>query len=135
MIIKVRNWQTGNFLRNSFLLKIIFSLTFIFVFSQAISSLAGLKQNYKFPSRIIQRELNKIYVKMNIDIEYPNSNYAAFIPVHKPQTSDTTSSKLTKNSKSDLFYYLLGIAILIAAGYIFKKRYEDYLKERNRRNK
>jgi len=57
--------------------------------------------------------------------------YAKFIDNEFFNESDTSSSGTNKEEKSDLFYYVLGIIILIAAGYILKQRYEQYLKQRD----
>ena len=45
--------------------------------------------------------------------------------------SDTSSRVTNKEEKSELFYYILGIIILIAAGFILKQRYAQYLKQRD----
>jgi hypothetical protein len=56
--------------------------------------------------------------------------YATFIDDEFFNASDTSSSVTNKEEKSDLFYYVLGVMILIAAGFILKQRYEQYLKQR-----
>ena len=56
--------------------------------------------------------------------------YATFINDEFFNASDTSSSVTNEEEKSDLFYYILGILILIAAGFILKQRYEQYLKQR-----
>jgi hypothetical protein len=64
-----------------------------------------------------------------IDIENNKMVYAIFIGDNFFNESDTSSSVTSKEEKSDLFYYILGIIILIAAGFILKQRYEQYLKQ------
>jgi len=54
--------------------------------------------------------------------------YAEFIDDEYFDPSDTSSSITNKGEKSDMFYYVLGIIILIAAGFILKQRYEQYLR-------
>ncbi len=56
---------------------------------------------------------------------------AKFIGNEFFNAGDTSSSITNKEEKSDLFYYFLGIIILIAAGFILKQRYEQYLKQRD----
>ena len=63
-----------------------------------------------------------------IDIENNQMVYAIFIGDNFFNESDTSSRVTNKEEKSDLFYYILGIIILIAAGFILKQRYEQYLK-------
>lgn len=55
--------------------------------------------------------------------------YASLIPER-----DSSDVEINEREKSDLFYYILGIIILIAAGIIFKQRYEQYLKDKDRLN-
>jgi hypothetical protein len=57
--------------------------------------------------------------------------YAKFIDDEFFNQSDTASSVTNKDENSDLFYYVLGIIILITAGFILKQRYEQYLKQRD----
>ena len=57
--------------------------------------------------------------------------YAKFIADEFFEEKDTSSSVTGEEEKSDLFYYVLGILILIAAGFILKQRYEQYLKQRD----
>jgi len=57
--------------------------------------------------------------------------YAKFIENEYFDPNDTSSSFTNKGEKSDLFYYILGIIILISAGFILKQRYEQYLKRRD----
>jgi len=57
--------------------------------------------------------------------------YAKFIADEFFEEKDTSSSVTGEEEKSDLFYYILGILILIAAGFILKQRYEQYLKQRD----
>jgi len=56
--------------------------------------------------------------------------YAKFIGNEFFNASDTSSNVTNKEEKSDWFYYVLGIIILIAAGFILKQRYAQYLKQR-----
>jgi hypothetical protein len=57
------------------------------------------------------------------------TTYAEFIDAEFFDQSDTSSRATNKGDNSDLFYYVLGIIILIAAGFILKQRYEQYLKQ------
>jgi hypothetical protein len=78
-------------------------------------------------SKLIHKE--KLHPK--IVIEDNQIVYAKFIDDEFFNASDTSSSVTNKEDKSDLFYYALGILILIAAGFILKQRYEQYLKQRD----
>lgn len=57
--------------------------------------------------------------------------YAKLINYEEFSESDSSSNVSKKDEKSDLFYYILGIIILIAAGFILKQRYGQYLKQRD----
>lgn len=48
------------------------------------------------------------------------------------QIADSSDLKETREEKSDTFYYILGIIILIASAILFKQRYEQYLKDKDR---
>jgi LPXTG-motif cell wall-anchored protein len=50
------------------------------------------------------------------------------------QLADSTSNMNTDKEKSDTFYYILGIVILIVAAILFKKRYEQYLHDKDQLN-
>ena len=78
-------------------------------------------------SELIHNEISD----SKIVIENNQIVYAKFIDDEFLNTRDTSSSVTNKEEKSDLFYYVLGIIILIAAGFILKQRYEQYLKRRN----
>jgi ABC-type transport system involved in multi-copper enzyme maturation permease subunit len=67
----------------------------------------------------------------NIFIGNNEIAYAEFIDDKFLNDSDSSSSAVNDKEKSDLFYYILGIIILIAAGFILKQRYEQYLKQRD----
>jgi len=75
--------------------------------------------------------VNKEILLPKIDRENNLIVYANFIDNEFFGEIDTSSSVANKEEKSDLFYYVLGIVILIAAGYILKQRYEQYLKQRD----
>jgi len=78
-------------------------------------------------SELIQREiLHPKNVLRNNQIVYADLIDDEFFTA-----TDTSSSVTNKDKKSDLFYYVLGIIILIAAGFILKQRYEQYLKQRD----
>ena len=78
-------------------------------------------------SELIHKEI----LHPKIVIEYNQTVYAKFIDTEFFNENDTSSSITNKEEKSDLFYYALGIFILIAAGFILKQRYEQYLKQRD----
>ena len=78
-------------------------------------------------SGITQKEI----VHPKIVIENNQIVYAEFIDNEFFNANDTTSNVTNKEEKSDLFYYVLGTIILIAAGLILKQRYENYLKQRD----
>ena len=78
------------------------------------------------PSGLIHKEI----LHPKIVIEHNRIVYATFIDDEFFNASDTSSSVTSKEEKSDLFYYVLGILILLAAGFILKQRYEQYLKQR-----
>ena len=74
----------------------------------------------------------------------PNRNLTAFETVNENYNShfatiyefvfskgDSTLSEQNEKGKSDTFYYILGIFILIASGFILKQRYEQYVKQRD----
>ena len=73
---------------------------------------------------------HKEILNQNIVIENNQIVYATFVDDEFFNASDTSSSVTGEEEKSDLFYYVLGILILIAAGFILKQRYEQYLKQR-----
>ncbi|MGB5849210.1 MAG: hypothetical protein WBH40_12025 [Ignavibacteriaceae bacterium] len=75
--------------------------------------------------------IHKENLHPKIVIENDQIVYAEFIDDEFFNASDTSSSVTNKEDKSDLFYYVLGIIILIAAGFILKQRYEQYLKQRD----
>lgn len=50
------------------------------------------------------------------------------------QIADSTSNIDSDDKKSDAFYYILGITILIVAAILFKKRYEQYLHDKDKLN-
>ena len=77
-------------------------------------------------SGLIQKEI----LHPKIVIENNQIVYAEFIDNEFFNASDTTSNATNKEEKSDLFYYVLGTIILIAAGFILKQRYEQYIKQR-----
>ncbi len=77
-------------------------------------------------SELIHKEI----LHPKIVIENNQIVYATFIDDEFFNASDTSSSVTGEEEKSDLFYYVLGILILIAAGFILKQRYEQYLKQR-----
>ena len=77
-------------------------------------------------SEVIHKEI----LHPKIVIEKNQIEYATFMDDEFFNVSDTSSSTTNKEEKSDLFYYVLGILILIAAGFILKQRYEQYLKQR-----
>jgi hypothetical protein len=75
-------------------------------------------------------QFGNIYFQKNSDRyqqEILNLNYACIL-----QATDSTILKDSGKYKSDLFYYILGTIILIAAAIIFKQRYEQYLKDKDR---
>ncbi len=78
-------------------------------------------------SKSIHKEISRPI----IIIENNQILYAKFIDNEFFNASDTSSSVTNKEEKSDLFYYALGILILIATGFILKQRYEQYLKQRD----
>ena len=79
-------------------------------------------------SELVHKEI----LHPKIAIENNQILYAEFIDYEFFNSSDTSSSVTNKEEKSDLFYYILGIIILIAAGFILKQRYEQYLKQRDK---
>lgn len=55
----------------------------------------------------------------------------SYAKIFYDESTDSTL-QVTKNKKeSDIFYYVLGILILMAAGFILKQRYAQYLKEKD----
>ncbi len=70
-------------------------------------------------------------LNQNIVMENNQIVYATLIDDEFFNASDTSSSVTNKEEKSDLFYYVLGVMILIVAGFILKQRYEQYLKQRD----
>ncbi len=75
--------------------------------------------------------VNKEILLPKIGSENNQIVYAKFFDNEFFNEIDTSSSVVNKKEKSDLFYYVLGILILIAAGFILKQRYEQYLKQRD----
>ena len=78
-------------------------------------------------SELIQKEI----LHPKIVIENNPIVYAKFIDDEFFNDSDTSSSVKNNKEKSDWFYYVLGVMILIAAGFILKQRYKQYLKQRD----
>jgi hypothetical protein len=56
--------------------------------------------------------------------------FAGVFEEEKNNSIDSTSGGKIPEEKSDLFYYILGIFILIASGFILKQRYAQYLKDK-----
>ncbi len=79
-------------------------------------------------SELIHKEI----LHPKIVIENNQIVYAKFLEDEFFNENDTSSSVTNKQEKSDWFYYALGILILIAAGFILKQRYEQYLKQRDK---
>jgi hypothetical protein len=94
----------------------LFLVVTFFLFIHLINSSKFIHKEKLHPKIVI--EDNQIVYAKYIDDEFFNA-------------SDTSSSVTNKEEKSDLFYYALGILILIAAGFILKQRYEQYLKQRD----
>ena len=67
-----------------------------------------------------------LFQKISTDYKF---TYASLV-----QETDSSDEHKNEKEKSDLFYYILGIVILIAAGIIFKQRYAQYLKDKNTLN-
>ncbi len=74
--------------------------------------------------------IHKEILHPKIVIENNQIVYAKFIDAEVIDEKDTSSNVTNNKEKSDWFYYALGIMILIAAGFILKQRYEQYLKQR-----
>jgi len=87
-----------------------------FLFIHSFNSTESVHKEILHP--IVINDNNQIVYANIIDNEFYNE-------------SDTSSSAANKEEKSDLFYYVLGILILIASGFILKQRYEQYLKQRD----
>ena len=85
-----------------------------------------LSINFFNSSELIHKEI----LHTRIDIENNQIVNVRFIDSEYFNTSDTSSRVTNKEEKSDWFYYVLGIIILIAAGLILKQRYEQYLQLR-----
>jgi len=100
---------------------------YILLFAKAISVMTIFLFIYFFNSPELT---HKKKLHPNIFIGNNEIVYAEFIDDKFLNDSDS-SSGVNKKEKSDLFYYILGIIILIAAGFILKKRYEQYLKQRD----
>ena len=104
----------------------ITSKNFMFFTKASLVMIFFLSTHFFNSSEITDKDiLNAIIVIENNQIVY-----AKFIDSDFFNASDTSSSTTNKEEKSDLFYYVLGILILIAAGFILKQRYEQYLKQR-----
>ncbi len=106
----------------------ITSKYFMFFTKASLVMIFFLYLNFFNSSELIQKEIShpKIVIENNRIV------YAKFIDYKFFNASDTSSSVTNKEEKSDLFYYILGIIILIAAGFILKQRYEQYLKQRDK---
>ena len=77
-------------------------------------------------SELIHKEISHSIIAIEIN----QMVYAKFIDDEFFNARDTSSSDINEEEKSDWFYYVLGIVILISAGFILKQRYEQYLKQR-----
>jgi hypothetical protein len=69
-------------------------------------------------------------INLEVVNEKSNSHFATLYEFIFSKSDSTLSEQIEKD-KSDLFYYILGILILIASGFILKQRYEQYLKQRD----
>ena len=78
--------------------------------------------------------IHKEILHPRINVEDKQMVNARFIDNEFFHTSDTSSRVTNKKEKSDWFYYVLGIIILIAAGFILKQRYEQYLQLKQNNN-
>ena len=78
--------------------------------------------------------IHKEILHPRINVEDKQMVNARFIGNKFFHSSDTSSRVTNKEEKSDWFYYVLGIIILIAAGIILKQRYEQYLQLKQNNN-
>ncbi len=104
----------------------ITSKYFMFLIKAVLVTIFILFIHLSNSSELIHKEI----LHPKIVIENNQIVYATFIDDEFFNASDTSSSVTNKEEKSDWFYYALGILILIAAGFILKQRYEQYLKQR-----
>ena len=70
-------------------------------------------------------DTNQLHNYSTIDLQV---NYAT---IFYDESVDSTLQETKNKKESDIFYYVLGILILIAAGFILKQRYAQYLKEKD----
>ena len=84
---------------------------------------------YCFSSTTINKHIpydtNQLHNYSTIDLQV---NYAT---IFYDESVDSTLQETKNKKESDIFYYVLGILILIAAGFILKQRYAQYLKEKD----
>ena len=106
-----------NYIKSKYFLLLTKAILIIifFLFIHHFNSSELILKEILHPKNVIDN--NQIVYAKSIDNEFFNP-------------SDTSSSTTNKEEKSDLFYYVLGIMILIGAGFILKQRYEQYLKQR-----
>jgi hypothetical protein len=72
-----------------------------------------------------QENKNELFQMSKLGLDYdkrPITYHLALI--------DITSPLQVEEKKSDLFYYILGILILIIAAFILRQRYKKYLEEK-----
>ncbi|MCH9028957.1 MAG: hypothetical protein IH819_04945 [Bacteroidetes bacterium] len=108
----------------------ITSKYFMFFTKASLVIIFFLTINFFNSPELIHKEI----LHPRINVEDKQMVNARFIDNEFFHTSDTSSSVANKEEKSDWFYYVLGIIILIAAGFILKQRYEQYLQLKQNNN-
>ena len=78
-----------------------------------------------------QENQNKSGMMINLGLHYYMLQYvdhsSLIIPI------DVVSLLQVEKENSDLFYYLLGIIILIISAFLFKQRYKQFLEEKRKK--
>ena len=78
-----------------------------------------------------QENQNKSGMMINLGLHYYKLQYVDHSSLIIP--TDVVSPLQVEKENSDLFYYLLGIIILIISAFIFKQRYKQFLEEKRKK--
>jgi hypothetical protein len=90
-----------------------------------------LKKHKMFPGNEMRTKGIHVGVKIEFIKKQHGLNYNH---THLILAGITPPSPDEEKERSDLFYYILGIIILIASAFILRQRYKQYLEEKDKLN-